>query len=904
MASGTVRFMVRSPRPPAAGGAVPLQWPLVGRHEEVELFESTLDDPRAHGFVVHGPAGVGKTRLADECLSVARARGRAVARASAGEGTQSAPLGALAHLLPPGLADQRFDVVAVLDGVAPVLREQGANGPLVLFVDDLHRLDATSAILLAQLVDADLVFLVATARAGETVPPPLAALWQRARVRRVDLLELDQPGVDSLLHLVLRGPVAPGTIASLWGACRGNILFLRELVLGALEGGRLVEQHGVWQLTGPPPTTPPMVDLMEARFGELDADERAALDVLAVWEPTGLAMVESCVDIAVLERLDGLGLLATRTEDRRRQVALAHPLYGEILRARLSTLAYRRLLLAHADEIERRGARRREDPIRIAVARVDAAAPADGALLIEAARLARWGHDFAQVARLARASMLNCESAEAALLLGEALHELGAYEEANVVLSDAEAGLAADDPLFAMVAEQRALNLLWGLHRHDEALAANRAARDRATDAETIDEFDRWEAVLLNFSGRPRDALAKLDGLGESDRPRARTLHAVAEVPALVSTGRSETAARLARAAFAEHSQLPPQMAIAEPGLHVIYEIHADTESGALLEGHELAQRVYEFMEATAPPAGGMWITYLLGRSALLMGKPATARRWLGEAVARCEEFDYAGPRRLALSLLANAHALLGDAPAAAAAAADIDRAPPLAYSRAEQEFGRAWALVVAGDVAGARGVLRAAADLAAAGGYLGTEAWTLHDLARLGDASGADRLAELAVECEGPLVAAYAAHARACAGQRAEPFLAAADGFEAIGAALFAAEAANGAARAFQRQGDQRAASAAAARVGRLAAGLEGARTPALATTEAFVPLTTREHEIAALAARGIPAKDIASRLFLSARTVNNHLQRVYSKLGISGRSELADALGDAPPGEGLPPA
>ena len=48
---------------------MPLQWPLVGRHEEIELFSATLDDPRAHGFVIHGAAGVGKTRLADQCLA-------------------------------------------------------------------------------------------------------------------------------------------------------------------------------------------------------------------------------------------------------------------------------------------------------------------------------------------------------------------------------------------------------------------------------------------------------------------------------------------------------------------------------------------------------------------------------------------------------------------------------------------------------------------------------------------------------------------------------------------------------------------------------------------------------------------------------------------------------------------
>ena len=50
-------------------------------------------------------------------------------------------------------------------------------------------------------------------------------------------------------------------------------------------------------------------------------------------------------------------------------------------------------------------------------------------------------------------------------------------------------------------------------------------------------------------------------------------------------------------------------------------------------------------------------------------------------------------------------------------------------------------------------------------------------------------------------------------------------------------------------------------------------------------VPLTPRERDIAAYAAQGQSSKEIAERLYLSVRTVNNHLQNVYSKLGVSGR-------------------
>jgi DNA-binding CsgD family transcriptional regulator len=49
-------------------------------------------------------------------------------------------------------------------------------------------------------------------------------------------------------------------------------------------------------------------------------------------------------------------------------------------------------------------------------------------------------------------------------------------------------------------------------------------------------------------------------------------------------------------------------------------------------------------------------------------------------------------------------------------------------------------------------------------------------------------------------------------------------------------------------------------------------------------------------LAAEGMTSKDIAERLYLSVRTVNNHLQHAYAKLGVSSRVGLARALGSGP--------
>lgn len=55
---------------------------------------------------------------------------------------------------------------------------------------------------------------------------------------------------------------------------------------------------------------------------------------------------------------------------------------------------------------------------------------------------------------------------------------------------------------------------------------------------------------------------------------------------------------------------------------------------------------------------------------------------------------------------------------------------------------------------------------------------------------------------------------------------------------------------------------------------------------------LTARELEVARLAARGLSTTEIATRLQVSKRTVESHLERVYRKLAIEGRPMLAQAL------------
>jgi DNA-binding NarL/FixJ family response regulator len=59
---------------------------------------------------------------------------------------------------------------------------------------------------------------------------------------------------------------------------------------------------------------------------------------------------------------------------------------------------------------------------------------------------------------------------------------------------------------------------------------------------------------------------------------------------------------------------------------------------------------------------------------------------------------------------------------------------------------------------------------------------------------------------------------------------------------------------------------------------------------------LSDREREIAELAASGLRTRQIAERLFLSPRTVETHLSRIYRKLDVSSRLALSDVLRSAP--------
>ena len=71
--------------------------------------------------------------------------------------------------------------------------------------------------------------------------------------------------------------------------------------------------------------------------------------------------------------------------------------------------------------------------------------------------------------------------------------------------------------------------------------------------------------------------------------------------------------------------------------------------------------------------------------------------------------------------------------------------------------------------------------------------------------------------------------------------------------------------------------------------------------TVETATELTAQEEHIARLAVNGRTNVEIGTQLFLSTRTVEWHLSKVYTKLGVGSRRELRQALAGL--GQAAPP-
>jgi len=880
----------------AAGGLVsdhaprrPVTWPLVGRLEELELVTSTMEASTMLGVVIAGAAGVGKSRLASEALAALVGKGWGTKKAMATRAAAEIPFGPVAHLLG---SCGGIGPLEILRRAGREMAREGGEGKLAFFVDDAHLLDGRSAALVHQLAVSRAATVLLTVRAGGMVPEPVTALWKDSLAVRIELQPLSPAEVSELVTLVLGGAVDGLTLHDLISISRGNVLYLHELVLSGLASGALTQEEGLWRWRGPLVTGFGLRELIEARLARLAPEARCLLEMLALGGPLDFVLLEKLGSTDALDMADSMGLLSTVQLGPRTQVRLSHPLYAEVLRAGTSPLRRQRALQQLASSIEVTGGRLSDDLLRRATLLIEAGRTIPAADLAAAADRALAFGDPRLAERLARLAWDQEGNFAAGLALARSLIDQRQAEEADRIMI---AMASTTESEVAQLGLTRACNLAYGMGQLDKSMALLRQTEGAVHDLGLRDDVAATRSLVSYARGELAEAcevggsiicrrLAHLPGL-------LRASNTVA--CALTFSGRPESALGQLETALESLRRVGSGFEQAE-NKALALRTQALWLAGRLGEAEALARERYAAsLEARLDPARGYWAT-ICGEYALFQGRIQTSMDMLREALAVLRDLDPYHMQLACLATLAQAAALAGDlATAEQALDAATHARPKLRAEEGWHMLARAWVLACRGEFTSACSATREAAMAYQRISHLSLEAIAWHDLARLGDPAGAPRLGEIAQLAEGSLIPDLAAHASALRSRQGVGLDQASHRFEQLGMTLLAAEAACQAAWTYQREGTSSAGRAAGARARFLAARCEGAHSPALQLPEVPDPLTPREREIAALAVRGLTSAAIAKRLFVSVRTVDNHLQQIYSKLDVHNRQQLAPVLG-----------
>lgn len=307
--------------------------PLIARRDEMAAVERFLGETAPRGLLLEGEAGIGKTTTWAAGVESARARGMTVlvARPAGAEVRLSyaglsdmigrLPPSAFAVLPPPQQqaldtallravdSGRPTDARAVGQGLIGVLRTIAAASPTVVAIDDLQWLDPPSAramVFALRRLDDEPVALLATARTSAEEAPPFGVerAFPERSLRRVRVAPMTATEVDQLLRVRLALNLSRPALARLYERSGGNPFF-------ALEIGRLLERRRIEAADGLP-LPHSLRELVHERLAPLPPKTRRALFAAAgLSQPrldllgrTATADLEPAVEAGVV-RLEG-----------------------------------------------------------------------------------------------------------------------------------------------------------------------------------------------------------------------------------------------------------------------------------------------------------------------------------------------------------------------------------------------------------------------------------------------------------------------------------------------------------------------------------------------------------------------------------------------------------------------
>ncbi|WP_394249909.1 helix-turn-helix transcriptional regulator [Arthrobacter pityocampae] len=887
------------------GGRVP----LVGAHGPLEAITQTLAHPNLHGALVVGEFGTGKSAISRWLVTMGDPQQTRFFLVRATENLADVPYGALGPYLSHATPQTLDSSLSALRALVAYFRAASEGRNAVVVVDDAQYLDDDSSHILTQLVISRIIKVVLF---SDGLPPrtgDLFSLYTDGFISRVDLSGLEDEDAVALCEAILGGRLSRGAGHYLARQSAGNPLMLRALLDHAAATGELVEQDGVWCLSGRfHPPAPPLLDLAKTVLRELTEQERTAYEVVALSggiSQTQLAAIEEDV---VAQQLVRRGLLRPRgssTTDLR----VAHPMMTRVLRALVPagrSADLRRRLFDDAvvpPAVD-------DGMIDYLDWALDCGMAVPPAILLTAARTAAHVSSTESALRFARAARAAGEESAGGVEEARVRIGLGEYAVAVELLDQ----VLADPGRPMVAADAAALKALACVQRGDDprvvhaiadACAERLVAVFGEEDAEPVEQADQRERAgqalrLLHLfgwilEGEFETALAEADALDAVVAPP--NAESESSLPVLLllfrgeidaALGQCDTALAGIRAAVDAVDRSHGNLEYLRPRLVARYVsalIHAGELTAAQGVLEEYRQRPVVSVEYIAGPLAALEAVLEARR-----GKFRTALTLLEPALACLRRVDAEMLLPYALGIAAWAAHSLGDHGAVAAFEKEFAGVASIG-SRPLLLLGQAF-LAAAGtggtDAPADVGALEALADAAREASFRSCEKDMLELLAVLGDTARTWRLAELADQFEGAEAQVLSRFAHAQADRDANALLAVADRAEEIQKIPLAAEASARAMRLFEEKGDGRARRMALRAVRHRQSLLEGVMAHEEGETRGSHDLTTREREIARLAANGASNRAIAETLVLSTRTVEGHLYRIYGKLGITTREEL----------------